>query len=150
MHKASERIWRIYISYDSTNKNCQAGEIEVVEFGHAKDNRDKPVFDRSYFSKKNIGFLNRSGFAYVIMARGGALRLCGYIALVTSEVMTAAEALRIYRGRGASEKRFHGDRIETEYKNLLVRRNESRRKMLMDAIAKSRCTFDEEINFTKG
>ena len=27
---------RIYISYDSTNKNCQAGEIELAEFGHAK------------------------------------------------------------------------------------------------------------------
>ncbi len=26
---------RIYISYDSTNKNCQAGEIELAEFGHA-------------------------------------------------------------------------------------------------------------------
>ena len=23
-------------SYDSTNKNCQAGEIELAEFGHAK------------------------------------------------------------------------------------------------------------------
>ena len=27
---------RIYISYDSRNKNCQAGEIELAEFGHAK------------------------------------------------------------------------------------------------------------------
>lgn len=27
---------RIYISYDSTNKNCQAEEIELAEFGHAK------------------------------------------------------------------------------------------------------------------
>ena len=27
---------RIYISYDSTNKNCQAGEIELAEFDHAK------------------------------------------------------------------------------------------------------------------
>ncbi len=26
---------KIYISYDSTNKNCRAGEIELVEFGHA-------------------------------------------------------------------------------------------------------------------
>ena len=24
---------RIYISYDSTNKNCQAGDIDIVEFG---------------------------------------------------------------------------------------------------------------------
>ena len=38
---------RIYISYDSTNKNCQAGDIEMVEFGHAKDNKDLPVFNYS-------------------------------------------------------------------------------------------------------
>ena len=31
---------KIYISYDSTNKNCQAGDIEMVEYGHAKDRRD--------------------------------------------------------------------------------------------------------------
>lgn len=27
---------KIYISYDSTNKNCQAGDIKMVEFGHPK------------------------------------------------------------------------------------------------------------------
>lgn len=27
---------RIYISYDSTNENCQAGDIDIVEFGAAK------------------------------------------------------------------------------------------------------------------
>jgi len=36
---------RIYISYDSTNKNCQAGDIEMVEYGHAKDNKDLPVYN---------------------------------------------------------------------------------------------------------
>ena len=36
---------KIYISYDSTNKNCQSGDIEMVEFGHAKDPRDLPVFN---------------------------------------------------------------------------------------------------------
>ena len=36
---------KIYISYDSTNKNCQAGDIEMVEFGHAKDPRDLPIFN---------------------------------------------------------------------------------------------------------
>lgn len=35
----------IYISYDSTNKNSQAGELEIVEFGHAKDDEDKPIFN---------------------------------------------------------------------------------------------------------
>jgi len=36
---------RIYVSYDSTNKNCQAGDIEMVEFGHAKDNKDLPAYN---------------------------------------------------------------------------------------------------------
>lgn len=34
---------RIYISYDSTNKACQAGDIEIAEFGHSKDGQDKPI-----------------------------------------------------------------------------------------------------------
>ena len=38
---------KIYISYDSTNKNCQAGEIELVEFGHAKDDRGLPIINYS-------------------------------------------------------------------------------------------------------
>ena len=32
----------IYISYDSTNMNCTAGNLELVEYGHAKDNADLP------------------------------------------------------------------------------------------------------------
>ena len=38
---------KIYISYDSTNKNCQAGEIELVEYGHPKDDKGLPVFNYS-------------------------------------------------------------------------------------------------------
>lgn len=38
---------RIYISYDSTNKNCQAGDIDLVEFGKAKDDKGLPVFNLS-------------------------------------------------------------------------------------------------------
>ena len=33
----------LYISYDSTNKNCQAGDIELAEYGHAKDDESKPI-----------------------------------------------------------------------------------------------------------
>lgn len=32
----------IYISYDSTNMNCVAGDIELSEYGHAKDNEELP------------------------------------------------------------------------------------------------------------
>jgi transposase len=43
-HKRNHRE-RIYISYDSTNKNCQGGDISIVEFGHAKDQTTLPVFN---------------------------------------------------------------------------------------------------------
>ena len=36
-----------YISYDSTNKNCQAGDLEIVEFGKAKDDSRLPLFNYS-------------------------------------------------------------------------------------------------------
>lgn len=36
---------KIYISYDSTNKNCDAGDIEMVEFGNAKVDKGKPIFN---------------------------------------------------------------------------------------------------------
>ncbi|HAX51929.1 MAG TPA: transposase [Lachnospiraceae bacterium] len=38
---------KIYISYDSTNKSCQAGDIEIAEFGHPKDGKDYPIFNYS-------------------------------------------------------------------------------------------------------
>lgn len=45
---------RIYISYDSTNKNCQAGDVDIVEFGKAKDNKGFPVFNLALaFDKTN-------------------------------------------------------------------------------------------------
>lgn len=34
---------KIYISYDSTNKNCKAGDIEKAEYGHPKDSVGAPV-----------------------------------------------------------------------------------------------------------
>lgn len=45
---------KIYISYDSTNKHCQAGDVELAEFGHEKDRQKKPVFNYSIaYDKKN-------------------------------------------------------------------------------------------------
>lgn len=109
---------KIYISYDSTNKNCDAGDIDLVEYGHPKDDKGLPVFnysiaydtknsvplfyetypgsvvdvqqiqqmiekakgykyekvgfilDRGYFSKGNIAYLDKSGYNFVIMVKG--------------------------------------------------------------------------------
>ena len=113
-----DRREKIYISYDSTNKVCQAGEIDLAETGHSKEGSDKPVFnysvaydrdnreplfyeaypgsivdisqlqfmlekaegygyrhigfilDRGYFSKGNIHFMDSKGYDFVIMVKG--------------------------------------------------------------------------------
>ena len=109
---------KIYISYDSTNKDCQAGEIELVEYGHPKVDTGQPVIgysiaydcnnalplfyedypgsivdvtqlqimlekakgygyrhvgfilDRGYFSRENIRFMDKNGYSFVIMVKG--------------------------------------------------------------------------------
>ena len=44
---------KIYISYDSTNKHCQAGDIELAEFGHEKDTQKKPIYNYSIAYDRN-------------------------------------------------------------------------------------------------
>lgn len=109
---------KVYISYDSTNKNSQAGDLQMVEFGHPKEDKGLPVFnysiaydtnnreplfyeqypgsivdvsqlqymlekargygykhvgfilDRGYFSKENIGYMDSCGYDFVIMVKG--------------------------------------------------------------------------------
>lgn len=38
---------KTYISYDSTNKSCQAGDVEIAEYGYAKDGKDYLLFNYS-------------------------------------------------------------------------------------------------------
>ena len=44
-NKKRDHRSRIYISYDSTNKNCQAGDVDFVEFGKAKVDQGCPIFN---------------------------------------------------------------------------------------------------------
>ena len=45
---------KIYISYDSTNKASQAGDIDLVELGHAKEGIETDIFNYSIaFDTKN-------------------------------------------------------------------------------------------------
>lgn len=61
---------KIYISYDSTNKNCQAGDIEIVEFGHAKEDRVLPIFNYSIAYDCNNRYMDHLGYDFVIMVKG--------------------------------------------------------------------------------
>jgi len=290
-NESRNREERIYISYDSTNKTCQAGDIEIVEPGRPKDGSGKPVFnysitydqnnreplfyeaypgsivdvsqlqwmlgkaegygyknagfilDRGYFSKENIRFMDRCGYDFVIMVKGTKalvngliegrrgtfeesrsyrirgypvngmtvksqlfpsdererffhiyhssekytferaalearidrmaehlkkqggkpvrvdksfeqyfellyhnegkknetfmfgkekmdvvereIRLCGYFAIITSEEMTATEALTLYKGRDETEKLFRGDKSYLGNRSLRVQSDES-------------------------
>lgn len=44
-NKGRDHKSRIYLSYDSTNKNCQAGDVDFVEFGKAKVDIGSPIFN---------------------------------------------------------------------------------------------------------
>lgn len=46
-NKSRNKKQKIYISYDSTNKSCQAGDIDLAEFGKAKIDEGLPVFNYS-------------------------------------------------------------------------------------------------------
>jgi transposase len=54
-----------------------------------------------------------------------ALQLCGYFCIVTSDKMTAAEALDLYYSRDASEKLFRGDKSYLGNKSERTHYNES-------------------------
>ena len=111
---------KIYISYDSTNKNSQAGDVNIVEYGKPKVDVGFPVFnysigydvnnreplfyekypgsivdvsqlkiminkasgfgykkvgfilDRGYFSKQNLEHMDKNGYSFIIMVKGMA------------------------------------------------------------------------------
>ena len=45
---------RIYISYDSTSKRCEAGDLRIVEKGHSKENEETNIFNYAIaFDTKN-------------------------------------------------------------------------------------------------
>lgn len=117
-NKSKNKRQKIYLSYDSTNKNCQAGDIDLVECGNAKVDAGLPIFnysvacdsanrtplfyelypgslndvsqlicmidkaqgygyrnigfilDRGYFSKKNLAYMDQNGYSFLIMVKG--------------------------------------------------------------------------------
>lgn len=46
-NKKRDHRERIYISYDATNKRCQAGDVDFAEYGYAKDDPSKPIINYS-------------------------------------------------------------------------------------------------------
>ena len=52
-NEKQDQSQKIYISYDSTNKNCQAGDIDFVEYGHPKEDSGAPVINYSVAYDQN-------------------------------------------------------------------------------------------------
>ena len=151
---------RIYISYDSTNKNCQAGDIEIAEFGHAKEDIGVPVInysvaydktnreplfyeeypgsivdvsqlqymlekakgygyrkagfilDRGYFSKENIRYMDKCHYDFVIMMKGMKDLVKGLVLENKGRFEDArANSIRDYRVNGITvrQKLFPSD-----------------------------------------
>ncbi len=140
---------KIYISYDSTNKNCQAGDIEMLEYGNAKVDQGSPIFnysivydtrnkeplfyeaypgsindvsqlqfmldkakgygykkigfilDRGYFSKSNIDYMDQYGYSFVIMVKG----MASFVNQLIIKHKGSFEKKRIYN---ISEYRVYG------------------------------------------
>ena len=154
---------KIYISYDSTNKNCQAGDIEMVEFGHPKVDVGQPVFnyavaydthnqeplfyekypgslndisqlqfmldkafgygykkigfilDRGYFSCENIQYMDKCGYSFVIMVKGMA-SLVNELVLEHKGTFESKRVNNIYEygvyGKTVKHRLYVGDKKE--------------------------------------
>lgn len=52
-NKKRDHREKIYISYDSTNKKSQAGEIDMVELGHSKQGNEEDIFNYAIAYDRN-------------------------------------------------------------------------------------------------
>ncbi|MGZ1403984.1 IS1634 family transposase, partial [Lactobacillus delbrueckii subsp. bulgaricus] len=144
---------KIYVSYDSTNKNCKAGDIEMAEYGHPKNDvgapiinysiaydmtNEKPllyesypgsivdvsqlkymlekirgygykkigfILDRGYFSKANIQFMDSCDYDFVMMVKGRASFVHGLIMEHMGEFESKrACSIKAYRTYGMTVK----------------------------------------------
>jgi len=162
-NKKRDHRQRIYVSYDSTNKNSQAGDIDILEFGKAKDPKGTPVFnlaiafdatnriplfyeeypgsindvsqfsfmidkvyeygykkigfilDRGYFSKDNIREMEKNSYEFIIMVKGCKSLVSSLITSVRNSFEANRScAIRTYKVYGITLKAnlFEDDRLE--------------------------------------
>ena len=162
---------RIYVSYDSTNKNCQAGDMDLVEFGKAKDDKGVPVFnvsiafdksnrvplfyeeypgsitdvsqfrcmvdkaiaygykkigfilDRGYFSKENIRYMDANHYSFIIMAKGCKSLVSAMVDSVRNTFETDRKcAIRTYKVYGMTiTSRLYEDDTDDRYFHIFYK-----------------------------
>jgi len=165
-NKSRDHTQRIYVSYDSTNKNCQAGDIDLIEYGKPKDDQGLPIFnlaiaydknnrvplfyeeypgsitdvsqfryivdkvaqynyknvgfilDRGYFSKDNIRYMEENDHAFVIMVKGQKDLVSSLIHEHRNTFETDRDCnIRAYRiyGKTVMSKLYEDDTCERQF-----------------------------------
>ena len=196
-NKGRDHKQRIYISYDSTNKNCQAGDIDLVEFGKAKDEKGLPIFnvalvfdktnqipllyeeypgsindvsqltfmvdkvneykyekigfilDRGYFSKDNIRYMEENGYSFIIMLKGRK-ELASSLVLEHQGTFETSRrnAIRSYRVYGKTVKaRLYEDDDKDRYFHIYYDPGKmaDEREQLEQQIEKNRMHIEKHI-----
>lgn len=128
---------RIYISYDSTNKSCQAGDFEIAEFGHSKDGKDKPIFnyavayDRNnreplFYEEYPGSIVDVSQLQYMLeKAKGYGYRKVGFI---------------LDRGYFSKENIHYMDKCGYDFVIMM----KGMKSLVRDLILENKGTFEEE------
>lgn len=162
-NKKRDHRERIYITYDSSNKNCQAGDIDLIEYGKAKDDKGIPIFnlaiaydktnrvplfyeeypgsitdvsqftymvdkvneygyknvgfilDRGYFSKENIRYMEKEHHSFIIMVKGQKQLVSSLVMENRNSFETSRDhCIRAYRvyGKTVSAKLYEDDEKE--------------------------------------
>lgn len=188
---------RIYISYDSTNKNSDAGDISIVEYGKAKDDKGLPVFnlsiamdktnrvplfyeeypgsvtdvsqftfmvdkvieygykkigfilDRGYFSKENIRYIDENSYTFIIMCKGCRSLVSSLVLKNRGGFETKREsAIRSYRVYGTTvTSRLYEDDTKDRYFHIYYNpsRQAAEREHFEQRIEKYRQFLDRHI-----
>ena len=197
-NKKRDHRQRIYISYDSTNKNCQAGDFDLVEFGKAKDEKGLPIFnvslvfdktnrvpllyeeypgsindisqltfmvdkvteygykkigfilDRGYFGKENIRYMEENGYAFIIMVKGRKELVSSLVLEHRNTFETSrANAIRSYRVYGKTVMaRLYEDDTKDRYFHIYYDpgKMSGQRELLEQQIEKYRVFLNKHIN----
>ena len=196
-NKGRDHKSRIYISYDSTNKNSDAGDIDIVEFGKAKDDKGLPVFnlsiamdktnrvplfyeeypgsitdvsqftfmvdkvieygykkigfilDRGYFSKENIRYIDANGYTFIIMCKGCRPLVSSLVLENQGTFETKREAaIRSYKVYGTTvSSRLYEDDEKDRYFHIYYNpsKQAAEREHLEQRIEKFRQFMDKHI-----
>lgn len=191
---------RIYISYDSTNKNSAAGDIDILEFGKAKDDKGLPIFnvsiamdktnrvplfyeeypgsiidmsqftfmvdkvaeygykqvgfvlDRGYFSKENIQYMDDNGYTFIIMCKGCKDLVSSLIQQVKGSFETKRSAsIRSYKAYGTTVmSKLYDDDKQERYFHIYYKSSKlsAEREQLEIKIDKYRQFLDKHIGKT--